>query len=104
MQPATMDGASAPISDITTITTIVAAPGAGYRIVVLGYKLQLDTDGEYLWSSASTALTGTMELAADAPDGAFFGAGIFACAPNETLRLTATTPANGWVRYVVQRV
>jgi hypothetical protein len=103
MQFSVNDGASAPISNVTTITTIVAAPGAGRRIVVLGYKLQLDTDGEYLWSSAADALTGTMELAEHVPDGAFAACGVLRCAENEALRLTATAAANGFVRYVTVR-
>ena len=91
------------ISNVTTSTQLVAAPGADYRIVVLGYKLQLDTTGEYTLYSAATALTGTMELAADTPDGAFCTAGILRCAENEALNLTATTAANGFLRYVIAR-
>lgn len=103
MQFSALDGSSAAISNITSATSIVTAPGAGLAIVVLGYKLQLDTDGEYTWSDTTGNLTGTMELAADSPDGAFFAGGIFRCRDNEPLRLTATTAANGWVRYAVVR-
>lgn len=95
------DALDAPIANITATTAIVPAPGAGRRIVVLGYKLNLDADGEYLWESAGNDLTGTMELVADTPDGAFCSLGIFTCRANEALNLTATTAANGWVRYII---
>lgn len=99
------DCINAAITNISTNTIIVAAPGAGRRIVVLGYKLHLDTDGEYTWLSAATALTGAMELTADTPDGAFCGSlGVLECGVNEALRLNPTQAANGWVRYAVERV
>ena len=103
MQYSVNDIQQASVSNITTVTPIVAAPGAGYRIVVLGYLLTLDAAGEYSWSSASTALMGTQEVTADTPVGAFASTGVLHCAENETLRLTATTAANGFVRYVIAR-
>lgn len=98
------DVAQASVANITAVTTIVAAPGAGYRIVVLAYLLTLDADGEYFWSSAGNALMGTQEVTADTPVGASNSSGVLHCNENETLRLTSTTAANGWVRYVVVRV
>lgn len=100
MQFSVQDGDYVAISNVTTVTTIVAAPGAGYRIVVLGFQLSLDADGEYTWTSAATPLMGTQELLADTPAGAFGQAGVLRCAPNEALRLTSSTAANGFVRYV----
>jgi hypothetical protein len=97
------DPGYAAISNVTTSTQLVAAPGAGFCVVVIGYKLQLDALGEYTLFSAATAITGTMELAADTPDGAFCTSGILRCAENEALNLTATTAANGFVRYVIAR-
>lgn len=97
------DGAYASVANITSVTSIVAAPGAGYRIVVLAYLLTLDADGEYFWSSAANALMGTQEVAADTPVGASSTAGVLRCNANEALRLTSTTAANGWVRYVIVR-
>lgn len=101
MQHTVNDGGYVSIANITTVTTIVAAPGAGLRIVVLGYQLTLDADGEYAWTSAATALMGTQELTGDTPVGAFCTVGVLRCAENEALRLTSSTAANGFVRYVI---
>lgn len=103
MQHSINDVRQASVSNVTAATTIVAAPGADYRIVVLGYLISLDADGEYTWSSAGNALMGTQEVTADTPVGAFSTAGVLACNENELLRLTATTAANGFVRYVIVR-
>lgn len=98
------DGDTTSVANITSVTTIVPAPGAGYRIVVLAYLLSLDADGEYFWSSAATALMGTQEVTADTPVGASNAHGVLRCAANEALRLTSTTAANGWVRWARVRV
>lgn len=98
-----LDIGQASVSNVTTVTTIVTAPGAGYRIVVIGYLISLDAAGEYSWSSASTALMGTQEVTADTPVGAFSALGVLACAENEALRLTASAAANGFVRYAIVR-
>lgn len=100
MQHSVLDGGYAAITNVTTIATIVAAPGAGRRLVVLGFTLSLDAAGEATWSSASTALTGAMELVADTPLSAWSSAGVLLCAENEALRLTATTAANGFCRWI----
>jgi|GEM_PF-4516173 len=90
---------SAAISNVMGQTTIVAAPGAGRAIIVVGYHLSLDGAGEYQWHSGSTALTGAVELAADTPDAAQF----LACGANEALKLTCTgAPGNGHVSYYIE--
>lgn len=91
----------AAISGVTTQTAIVAAAGAGMRIVVLSYVLTLDTAGEYLWESASNALTGNIEVAADTPCGMSSMHGVFETNANEALNLTCTTAGNGHIAYVV---
>ena len=96
----------AAIAGVTTVTAVVAAPGAGRRIVVRGYAVSLDTAGEILWQSASTNISGLMELAADTPLSPGFGEHdvVLMCAPNEALNLTATTAANGHLVYEIVSV
>lgn len=91
------------VANITTVTTIVAAPATGYRIIVLGYTLSVDAAGEILWSSAANSLTGLVELVADTPMVVYSPTGVLKCNPAETLRLTSTTAANGHVSYIVRR-
>lgn len=93
------DCTTTPVSGVTAITTIVAAPGAGYKIVVIAYLLTHDTDGEHTWSSEGNAISGAMEVSADTPIGAACSLGTLECVENERLRLTATTAVNGWVRW-----
>ena len=97
---------SAPIAGVTTTTAIVAAPGAGRRIVVRGYAVSLDAAGEILWESASDNLTGLMELAADTPLSPGFGESdvVLVCGTNEALNLTSTAAANGHVLYEIVSV
>lgn len=91
----------AAITNITTKTAIVAAPGAGKRVVVVGYMLTLDGAGEYIWESATTALSGNVEVSADTPVGMSSVYGVLECGTNEALNLTATAAANGHVSYIV---
>lgn len=85
------------------VDALVAEPGAGRRIIVLGWLVSLDAAGELSWYSASTAITGAMELLADSPIGMSSPLGALACAANEPLSLLGTTAANGYVRYVIAR-
>lgn len=91
------------IENLTTTTAIVADPGDGYRIVVLHYSLTLDAAGEVQFESATTNLTGLIELAADTPLVAASPTGVLKCAPSQALNLTATTACNGHLSYVVMR-
>lgn len=104
MQYSIADVQQAAIANHTT-GQVIAAPAAGHRIVVVGFYLSLDADGEFEFETgASTNLTGAIEVLGDTPTGAFSAMGVFHCAPAERLDLEATAAANGWVRYVVQRV
>lgn len=90
----------AAVSAVTAQTAIVAATAAK-QTVVLGYVLSADTLGDYLWESASTALTGSTELAADSPVVVgFTGCPVLQTATNEALNLTGATALNGHVAYV----
>lgn len=102
MQFSVNDIRSAVITAHTT-GTVVAAPGAGYRIVVIGWLLSLDSIGEIQWLSAATPITGAIEVAADTPIGMSASFGALACAENEALSLEATQACNGHARYVVVR-
>lgn len=89
------------ITNITTAADIVAAV-SGKRIVALAYGLTLDDAGEFQWLSASTALTGLIELGAETPFGLSSIYGVLRTAPGEALRLSATTAANGHLVYYIE--
>jgi hypothetical protein len=84
------------------VAAIIAEPGAGRRILVLGYCLTLDAAGEITWISGTTVLSGAMELLDstqlrdDQPEH-----GVLFLAANEPLTALATQAANGYVRYVI---
>ena len=85
-------------------TEVVAAPGAGYHIEVVGYVLSMTPAGTGQWKSATTELSGNMPLSAahssvmgseDLP--------LLVCAANEALNLvTVTGAADGFVLYQIE--
>lgn len=97
---------SAPIDGATaTNFTAVAAPGAGKRIVVLGFFLSSAGAQTFKWQSAANDLMPAMTLAT----GAWFGAGpfydgVFDCNANEALKFTLTQAqqVSGMVQYTVR--
>jgi hypothetical protein len=85
------------------VAGIIAQPGAGKRIVVLGYQFSPDANGEVTFYSGLTALSGAMEILADVPLQVFNEDGVQVCAPNEPWSMLATQAANGYVTYVIER-
>jgi hypothetical protein len=88
--------------------TVVAAQGAGKKIRVLGYVLNVNAAGTVTWKSASTAKSGAMEFVdgggmvapvCDPTTGAFW----FETAANEALIITTAVgvDALGHVTYLV---
>lgn len=83
---------------------IVAAPGAGKKIVMLGYVMGNQTGaGAMEWKSASTTLTASMStnryITQNTP---YCTMGIMVCAANEALNLTSTASVlRGACTYVV---
>lgn len=84
-------------------SVVLAAPGAGKRIVVLAYVLTLDAAGEFMFeSSTGTALTGWIEVAADSVVGLSHSGGVLACAANQSLTISTTAAANGHLSYIIE--
>ena len=82
---------------------VVAAPGAGKSIVVLGVKLMGEGDCKATLKSGSTALTA--ERIKDVGGSAlFFRDSGMACAPNEALNITlsAAVAVYGHVDYTIR--
>ena len=97
---------SAVVTGPVATTEIVAAPGAGKKIRVLGWVLTSAGAATVAWKSATTAKTGVMTGAAGSPMSAPFNpVGWFDCAENEALNLTAGTAAvAGVVSYAVVKI
>ena len=76
-------------------TQIVAAPGAGYRIVLLGFMVSTSAAVNVKFASASTDLTALFYLAANSTgvvtDLSKF---VLICAANEALRINLSGTAN----------
>ena len=91
---------SAEIDGVTTVTSVIAAPGEGSRVLIVGLALTLDAAGEVTLQSATTDLVSAMELL-DSTSLVLpvTELGWFLCGDNEAFRLTSTTAANGTVRY-----
>lgn len=85
-------------------TAVVAAPGAGLRVVLHGALLVMDLAGTAKFQSAATDLTGAMSLATSSPLGVALDSDcVLRCAANEALNLTtATGAAKGVVWYSVE--
>jgi hypothetical protein len=82
-----------------TTSDVVAAPGAGNRIIVLGVFSMPNATGTEQWLSAATALTGTMSCGVSAPKS--FDC-FWQCGDNEALRLAAgTATISGFVTYMI---
>jgi hypothetical protein len=92
--------ATAAVANVSSSTDIVAAPGAGMRVVVVDWLLTLDAAGEITWRQNTTAITGAMEVAADTP----VRGGWLVLPPNAALNLLPTAAANGVVTYYVEHV
>lgn len=87
-------------------TELVAAPGAGYRIVVHGATVAQAAGGTLKFQSAATDLTGAMSTHANnhSPVDLFAHSDcVLRCAANEALNLTsATNPVTGVVFYSIE--
>ena len=86
---------------------VIAAPGDGKRIKVLGYVVVATTAVTVRFDSGTTPLTGAMPFGANggaAP--AVDGVGWFECAENEALNITlgSGVAIGGHVRYTVEGV
>jgi hypothetical protein len=92
-----------PVVNVSASSDLVAAPGAGRQIVVLGYMLTSDGNGEVTWRSGTTAMSGAMEIIADTPlSDRDPDLGVLRCAANQALNLLPVTAVvNGYVRYAV---
>lgn len=88
-----------------TTGQLIAAPASGYRIVVVGFVLSLDANGELYFENGTsgTDASGAIEVLADTPFGAFSGSGVIALDEAQRLDIEATQACNGWIRYVVAR-
>ena len=83
---------------------IVAAPGAGNRIIVLGVHMVVTAALEtFIWKSATTAIWPATLTAINQVIMASSPYGIMACAANEALNLT-TVVANSIAGVVVYRI
>lgn len=89
-------------------TALVAAPGAGLRIVMHGADISIDGGGSVKFASASTDLTGAMftHSASHATISIAGGADcVLRCAENQALNIISTSnPASGVVYYTVESV
>lgn len=87
-------------------TELVAAPAAGYRIVVHGITIGIGTTGTAQLLSAATALTGAIPIAASDPKDLLAGSDMtLQCAAAEALNLTTVTgAAKGVVFYSTEQV
>lgn len=85
-------------------TAVVAAPGAGFRVVIHGACLTISIAGSIKLQSAATDLTGAFDLLAATPFDPCAGAdAVLRCAANEALNLVSTTgAAKGVVYYSVE--
>lgn len=72
---------------------MVAAPGAGQRIVVISVLASLDVAGSFQLLSAANALTGAIALGAGVPFGwrGSVRQPMLECNANEALKLTTVT-------------
>ena len=96
----------AQVATPAAIDELIADPGDGYQIVVLGISLSLHLAGsfQFLDSAASpVALTGDITLATNGVYTAgFTGMPLFRCTASEPLRFVSTTgAANGFVTYTI---
>jgi hypothetical protein len=87
-------------------TAVVAAPGVGKRIWVVGYTIGMSAAGTAKWQSAANDKTGAIPFIGTAY-GPFADRGneetpLFACNENEALNLTTVTgAAKGYVTYYI---
>lgn len=76
-------------------TTLVAAPGAGFRILLVGFLISTSAAVNVYFASASTALSAPLYLAANStgavPD---LQRVYLTCADNEALRINLSGTAN----------
>lgn len=90
------------------VTQVVAAPGAGYRIVPLSYVFSTNTAANFQWLSAATALSGPMPAAVNGgfsvPEST---QGLMVCGDNEALNLgmsgAGAVVVGGHLSYAVQQ-
>lgn len=88
-------------------TELVAAPGAGLKIELFGLNVSPDVAGTMVLKSATTALTGTINLAAGTPYQIDLNPSVsnLQCAANEALNVTTVTCAlTGWLTYAITAV
>lgn len=95
-----------PIAGTAGSQDLVAAPGAGLKIFVVGFLVELETTGtlKFTEGTGPTDLTGTLDITADTPF-SVFGSGfpiLQTNTANAKLSLvTATGAPRGWLRYFV---
>lgn len=89
------------VDGVTTIDEIVPAPGEGRVIRVVGWMLTLASAGTIQWSSDADPLHGELTVLGSTPTGGFVSWGVYECADNEPLQLTASQAASGVVHYLV---
>jgi len=84
-------------------TTLVADPGDGLAIVVLGIVLSSDTTGTALFQDgAATALAGEVNLLAGSPlVVGFSGVPVLRVTASESLQLVTSQECNGWIAYTI---
>jgi hypothetical protein len=83
------------------VNPLIAEPGSGRRIVILGYTLSLDANGELSFYSGATAKSGAMEVLADTPLCRDSEHGVLRCAVGEPFSMLATTACNGHIEYAI---
>jgi len=92
------------LHEVPTISTakqteVIAAPGAGLRIIVISIDIQSEGTQTFELESADTNLTGNYEMS----DGDYWSKGPYRCAANEAFNLTtsAAVVINVSVTYVI---
>lgn len=89
-----------------TTTDVVADPGDGRQVVLLGVALSSDTTGTAKFhddtGGGSIDLTGEMNLLAGSPlVVGFTNFPILKCTASQKLQLTTTQECNGWIAYTI---
>ena len=91
-------------SETTAARNEIVAAVAGKKIRVLSWTLNAaDGENDVTWESATTALSGALEIANNATAGASFGGGLFETAAGAALNTTqsAATLVAGHITYVL---
>lgn len=89
--------------DVAATAEIVAAPGAGQKVVLISFWLSASGAVNAKWQSGSTDKTGLMYFAAAGASFVVPRGGVVECAANEALNLnlSGSVPLDGHCEYIV---